>query len=179
MEKLMARNLMDLVKELNEVKKEINNEMAEPVQKLVNMVHAGTIKDINMRIVKPSNIGGKCYVTISVGFTDRQSRVLLGGGGETFAEYANEEARKNVPEAVKKQLHSVNVHLNAINDYLSESLNNGSVGSYYFSKFRLNNEAGWTPEVTKDMQMLPKFLEGLVDLNGVEAPKPKSNGPKP
>ena len=159
--------LMDLVSELNNLKKEINKEVAEPVQKLVNLVHEGKIESFTTRVGKESKLKEGGYMTISITVDDEmKSKLLIGGGGVNFEDCANADAVKNTSPELKKELMALNAHLTAINEHVGRGLNVPMSATYFFSKNRLNGEGGWTEEAMKDFEMLPSFLKDVVNLNG-------------
>lgn len=174
--------LLNLVKELNEVKKEIVSEIAEPIQKLINLIHEDKLSDLFINVAKTSMISEKGYITVTVTLPSNNNKqvkkAFLGGGGLKIEHLASESTVKSMSPELKKELSDINNHLNAINDHLSTAIPVKTENAYYFSKNRLNEVGGWKKEdVTKDFGMIPDFLKDAVNLNGTL--ETKSKPPKP
>lgn len=169
--------LLDLVKELNEAKKEIVNEIAEPIQKLINLTHEDKLRDLFIKVAKTSMNSDKAYIAIAVTLpsddNNQGKKIFLGGGGVKIEDLATESTVKLMSPELKKELNDINNHLNAINEHLATAIPVNASNAYYFSKNRLNEVGGLQEDVAKEFEMIPVFLKDVVNLNGTLETKAK------
>lgn len=165
----MSNRLTALISEVQSMKDEINKEIAEPIQKLIDLVHSEDIKhfSINSRTKQP--IGQHPYgqLTISIGLPDNiaSKGAILGAGGTEPNEFMSPEFLKVTDPNVVKQLKSINTHLSAINDYLFDSIP-PLENSFFFSLSRLNKTGKWNEEDLDKHPMIPRYVESYVNLQG-------------
>lgn len=171
----MSNRLTSLIAEVQTMKNEINQEIAEPIQKLIDLVHSGHIEHftINSRTKQP--IGQHPYgqLTISIGLPDNVASkgAILGAGGTEPNEFMSPDFLKVTEPTVVKQLKSINTHLSAINDYLFDSIPPVE-NTFFFSLARLNKTAKWGEQPDLDQYpMIPRYVESYIKLQGTDNPE--------
>lgn len=162
----MSQQLTDLISQIQSLQKNIFKELAEPIQTLVDMAHAGEIESFYLSFftVRPLDKPQHSKIHIKV---NSLHIGYLGTGllePESYIEPHLLETLSN--EGFDKLVH-LNTQLNAINDHLSTAIPVNS-GFYPFSLKRLHNGRESKPESSdvNEWPMLPEFLEDYVNLHG-------------
>lgn len=162
----MSQQLTALISQVQSLQKNIFQELAEPIQTLVDMVHAGEIESFytNFFVVRPLEKANHSKIHIKI---NSLHTGYLGTGLLEPETYIEPNLLKSISaEGFDKIVH-LNTQLNAINDYLSTSIP-VDTGLYAFSLKRLHNGSESNPNSfdVNDWPMLPAFLEDYVNLHG-------------
>lgn len=164
----MTKRLSDIMSDIEDVKKNVLVELAVPVQQLVNMVNAKEIETFSLELRKIQEIGCDPYTHI-VARIELPATMVLGIAELTQQEMFGSEKTKKLSPETKEKLTHVNSVLTAVNKYLGTALPVEPYQSqshlYIYSTSRRDLKANWTPEEAAKWPMLPKFLEGLVNLD--------------
>lgn len=175
----MSKTLEQLLKDVDEVKKNTVHEIAKPIQELVNMVNAGEIESIVMVMRTINQFGIDPYTNISVKINSNEMKTIgiLGLGNSTKQAFFDQNLTKNIPDSTKEKLLDINRTISSINHFLKDNIPANQPGVenhwYVYSVSRRDIKANWTEEEAKKWPMLPTFLEGLVDLQSKPQKTPK------
>lgn len=167
----MSNRLEKLITAIDSVKKEAYQEIAEPIQALINMVHKDELYYFSIKSSIAPNKNGFHHGNLTVSFGTHNmpldSKIIL-GSGNIESQYLDSLLIDGSSPEVIKQLVSINKHLTAINEFLSDAIP-AKDSEFFFSQARINHEGYWSQKEKRErFPIVPSYLEEYVRIQGSE-----------